>query len=102
MQWIAYALAGLAIAVTGASVVLAVRLRRAMVGGEVGQRWGLLTALLALFFLGCLLSPLGLWLQVPAEWLHLLLFAVLLLGAFFILAAIGIVREVLGFLKLTR
>jgi len=102
MQLVAYALAALSILVMGANVVLAVRLRRAIVGGEVGQRWGLLTALVVLFFLGYLLSPLALWLQVPAEWLYLLVFAMFLFGAVFIYVAIGIIRDTLSFLKLSR
>jgi hypothetical protein len=38
MRWIACGLAGLAIVVMGFDVYLAVRLRRAIVGGEVGQK----------------------------------------------------------------
>jgi len=102
MQGFAYALAGLAIAVTGLDLVLAVRLRRAIVGGEVGRKWGMLTALLGLFFFGCLLSPLAMWLAVPSEQLDLLLLALLILGAVFILAAIGILRDALSFLRLVR
>jgi hypothetical protein len=102
MPWVAYVLAGLSIAVMGADVVLAVRLHRAIVGGEIGQRWGVLTALLILSFLGCLLTPLALWLQVPAEWLNLLTLGVVLIGAVFVFVAIGIIRDALGFLKLSR
>jgi hypothetical protein len=57
MQWVAYGLAGLAIVVMGADVYLAIRLRRAIVGGEIGEKWGLLTLLITLFFAGYLLSP---------------------------------------------
>jgi hypothetical protein len=102
MQWIAYVLAGLSIVVMGADVVLAVRLHRAIVGGEIGQRWGVLTALLVLSFLGCLLAPLALWFQVSSAWLNVLTLGVALIGAVFIFVAIGIIRDALGFLKLSR
>jgi len=102
MQWIAYGLAALAILVMGFDVYLAVRLRRAIVGGEVGQKWGLLTFLIALFFVGYLLSPLALYYQLPAEYLNLLVFGVFLFGAVFVSVVIGIIKDALTFLKLVR
>jgi hypothetical protein len=102
MAWASYALAGLAIVVMGVDVFLAVRLRRAIVGGEVGQKWGLLTGLVALFFVGYLLSPLALLFQLPAEYLNILVFAVFLFGAVFVWVVIGIIRDTLTFLKLVR
>src|SRR6266568_9376201 len=102
MQWIAYGLAVLAIAVMGLNVYLAVQLRRAIVGGEVGQKWGLLTFLIGLFFLGYLLSPLALYYQLPAEYLNLLVFGVFLCGAVFVSVVIGIIKDALTFLKLVR
>jgi hypothetical protein len=102
MAWVSYALAGLAIVVMGLDVILAVRLRRAIVGGEVGQKWGLLTGLVALFFVGYLLSPLALLFQIPPEYLNILVFAVFLFGAVFVWVVIGIIRDTLTFLKLVR
>ncbi|HYS81827.1 MAG TPA: hypothetical protein VEM76_14035 [Anaeromyxobacteraceae bacterium] len=102
MQWIAYGLAALAILVMGFDVYLAVRLRRAIVGGEVGQKWGLLTFLIGLFFVGYLLSPLALYYQLPAEYLNLLVFGVFLFGAVFVSVVIGIIKDALTFLKLVR
>ena len=102
MTWVSYALAGLAIVVMGVDVILAVRLRRAIVGGEVGQKWGLLTGLVGLFFVGYLLSPLALWFQLPPEYLNVLVFAVFLFGAVFVWVVIGIIRDTLTFLKLVK
>jgi hypothetical protein len=102
MTWAAYGLAGLAIVVMGVDVVLAIRLRRAIVGGEVGQKWGLLTGLVGLFFVGYLLSPLALLFELPAAWLNVLVFAVFLSGAVFVWVVIGIIRDTLTFLKLVR
>ncbi len=102
MQWVAYGVAGLAIAVMGIDVVRAVRLRRAIVGGEVGQKWSLLTFLIGLFFVGYLLSPLALYYRLPAQALNILVFAVFLFGAVFVWVVIGIIRDTLKFLKLLR
>ena len=102
MEYGAYVLAGLAIVVMGVDVVLAVRLRRAIVGGEVGQKWGLLTVLVGVFFVGYLVSPLALWYRIPAEYLNLLVFAVFLFGAIFVWVVIGIIRDTLSFLKLVK
>ncbi len=102
MHFIAYGLAALAILVMGLNVYLAVRLRRAIVGGEVGAKWGLLTILVVFFFVGYLLSPLALYYELPAQYLNLLVFAVFLFGAVFVWVVIGIIRDTLAFLKLLR
>jgi hypothetical protein len=102
MHLVAYGLAALAILVMGADVWLAVRLRRAIVGGEVGAKWGALTVLVGFFFVGYLLSPLALYYAIPAEYLNVLVFAVFLFGAVFVWVVIGIIRDTLAFLKLLR
>ncbi len=102
MHYMAYALAALAIMVMGLNVYLSVRLRRAIVGGEVGAKWGLLTILVVFFFFGYLLSPLALYYALPADYLNLLVFAVFLFGAVFVWVVIGIIRDMLSFLKLLR
>ncbi len=102
MHLLSYGLAALAILVMGLDVVLAFRLRSAIVGGEVGAKWGLLTFLVAFFFVGYLLSPLALYYQLPSEYLNLLVFAVFLFGAVFVWVVIGIIRDTLAFLKLLK
>jgi hypothetical protein len=102
MEFVSYGLAALAILVMGADVVLAVRLRRAIVGGEVGQKWALLTVLVSLFFVGYLLSPLALYYQLPSAYLNVIVFAVFLFGAVFVWVVIGIIRDTLTFLKLVK
>lgn len=102
MIYVAYALAGLAILVMGYNAVLAVQLKRAIVGGEVGEKWGLLTALIVVFF-GCyLFSPLALYFEIPAQYLNLLVFGVFLFGAVFVWVVMGIIRDTLTFLKLIK
>ncbi len=102
MHLVAYGLAALAILVMGLNVYLAIRLRSAIVGGEVGSKWGLLTVLVAFFFVGYLLSPLALYYRMPPEYLNLLVFAVFLFGAVFVWVVIGIIQDTLSFLKLLR
>lgn len=102
MQWVAYGLAAVAIAVMAVNVVQAIRLRRAIVGGEVGTKWSLLTFLIAFFFLGYLVSPLAIYFRFPKEILDVMVFAVFLFGAVFVWYVIGIIRETLSFLKLAK
>jgi hypothetical protein len=102
MNVVAYVLAVLAILVMGANVFQAIRLRRAIVGGEVGSKWGLLTVLIAFFFVGYLFSPLALIYEIPAQYLYLLVFAVFLFGAIFVWVVMGIIRDTLSFLKMLK
>lgn len=102
MIYVAYVLAGLAILVMGVNAVLAVRLKRAILGGEVGEKWGLLTALIVVFFVCYLFSPLALYFSIPADYLNLLVFGVFLFGAVFVWVVMGIIRDTLTFLKLIK
>lgn len=102
MHFVAYALAAVAIAVMAFNVYLAVKVRRAILGGEVGTKWSMLTGLLAFFFVGYLFSPLAIYFGLPAQYLFALVFAVFLFGAVFVAIVIGIVRDMLVFLKVTR
>ena len=102
MVYVAYGLSGLAILVMGLNVVLALRLKRAILGGEVGEKWRLLTALIAVFFVCYLFSPLALWYALPAGYLNLLVFGVFLFGAIFVWVVMGIIRDTLTFLKLIK
>lgn len=102
MDLVAYLLAALSILIMGGNVLLAIRLRRSIIGGEVGQKWGLLTFLVAFFFLGYLFSPLAIYFQLPVRYLNLIVFAVFLFGALFVWVVIGIIRDTLTFLKLVK
>jgi hypothetical protein len=102
MQLVGYGLAALAILVMGLNLLLAVRLKRAILGGEVGQKWGLMTALIAVFFVCYLFSPLALFFEIPSQYLNLLVFVVFLFGAVFIWVVMGIIRDTLTFLKLVK
>jgi hypothetical protein len=102
MHLAAYVLAALAIAVMAVDVVLAIRLRRSIVGGEVGAKWGMMTGLIAFFFVGYLFAPLALYFELPAQYVYAMAFAVFLFGAVFVWVVIGIIRDTLTFLKLLK
>ncbi|HSM93949.1 MAG TPA: hypothetical protein VLT47_13785 [Anaeromyxobacteraceae bacterium] len=102
MHAVSYVLAALAIALMGSNVVLAIRLRRAIVGGEVGAKWGLMTLLVGVFFVGYLFSPLLLYFALPPQYLSAVAFSVFLFGAIFVWVVIGIIRDTLSFLKLLK
>jgi hypothetical protein len=102
MQFVAYGLAILAILLMGFNVVMAIKLKRAIIGGEVGEKWGLLTGLVAVFFVCYLFSPLALYFEIPSQYLIGLAFGVFLGGAAFVWVVIGIIRDMLTFLKLVK
>ena len=102
MVYLAYLLALAAIVVMAINVVHAFKLKRAIVGGEVGEKWTLLTTLIAVFFAGYLFSPLALYFEIPSQYLNLLVFAVFLFGAVFVMVVIGIIRQALSFMGLLK
>lgn len=100
MLWISYAVSFAAIVTMVINVVLAVRLRRAMIGGVIRSRWGMLTNLIIIFLLGYILSPLLLVFQLPIEYMSLLVFLVFLFGAVFVAVVIRILHDTLASLDL--
>lgn len=96
--WLSYGLSVLAILLMAVNTWLAFRLRRALIGGEIGERWGLLTNFILVFLLGYVLSPLLLLLQMPVEYMGLVVFVVFLFGAIFVWIVIRIMRDMLSVL----
>jgi hypothetical protein len=78
------------------NVVLAFRLRRALIGGEIRSRWNLLTNFILIFLFGYILSPLLLVFSVPVEFMSAVVFFIFLFGAIFIWIVIRIIRETLA------
>ena len=97
-----YVVSVLAILVMAVNVYQAVALRRSMVGGEIGTKWNALTWIVAVFLVGYLVAPLAVWYGMPHDDLLPVVFVVFLLGAVFVWVVIGIIRDTLAFLKLTR
>ena len=102
MIYAAYVLSFAAIVVMAIDVVLALKLKRAILGGEVGKEWTLLTTLLVVFFVCYLLSPLVLILKLPIAVMGVLVFFVFLFGAVFVWVVIGIIRDTLSFLDMLK
>ncbi len=102
MIYLAYALSVAAILVMAFDVFHALKLKRAILGGEVGKKWTLLTTLVVVFFVGYLLSPLVLVFDLGIEVMSVLVFAVFLFGAVFVWVVIGIIRDTLSFLDMLK
>jgi len=103
MLYVAYALSVVAMVWMGADVVAAVRLKKALSeGGEVGQKWSLLTNFLIFFFVAYVLSPLILLLELDIEYMSLMVFGVFVFGAAFVWIVIGVLKDTLSFLNLLK
>ncbi len=102
MLIVSYLLSVAAIAVMVTNAVLALRLRKVMIGGEVGDRWNLLTTLIVVFLGGYIIGPVLLFLNVPVETMGVMVFAVFFLGAIFVLVVIKIIKDTLTFLEMLK
>ena len=100
MLWVSYGLGFVAIVTMIINVFLAVRLRRAMIGGVIRSRWSLLTNLIIVFLLGYILSPLLLVVQLPIEYMGLVVFLLFLFVAIFVAVVIRILHDTLSSLDL--
>lgn len=100
MPYLNYALAGVAVILMAGDLFLAVRLRSALRGGEVREKWTLMTILLVFFFSGYIAGPVFLLLDLPTEVMSVLTFTVFIMGAIFVRVAIGIIKDALSFFEL--
>ena len=98
MIYVSYGLSFLGILVMVVNVVLAFRLQRVLIGGEIRSRWGLLTNFILVFLVGYILSPLLLVFSVPVEYMGAVVFLIFLFGAIFVFIVIRIIRETLSVL----
>ncbi len=102
MIYLAYALSLAAIVVMAFNVFRSLKLKRSILGGEVGQKWRFLTILVVVFFVGYLLSPLVLVFDLGIEVMSVLVFAVFLFGAVFVWVVIGVIRDTLSILDVLK
>ncbi len=102
MLYLAYTLSLAAIVVMAFNIVYALKLKRSILGGEVGKKWALLTTLVMVFFVGYLLSPLVLVFELGIEIMSVVVFAVFLSGAAFVWVVIGVIRDTLSFLDVLK
>lgn len=102
MIYISYGLAVLAILAMVVNAVMAFNLRKALIGGEIRARWGLLANFILVFLFGYILSPLLLVFSVPVEAMGAVVFMIFLGGAFFITIVIRILRDTLSVMGLLQ
>jgi hypothetical protein len=95
MLYVSYFLAFLAILMMVVNVVLAFRLRRRLIGGEIRSRWSLLSNFIVIFLFGYILSPLLLIFSVPMDLMGAVVFLIFLFGAIFVWIVIRIIRDTL-------
>ena len=102
MLYLSFILSVAATIVMTINVVMAFRLRRGIIGGEVGKRWNLLSFLMLFFLFGYVLSPLLLVFDFPVEVMGILVFGVFLFGAIFVAVVIKIIHDTLSFMDLLQ
>lgn len=100
--YVSYALAFLAIMAMVVNVMMAFRLRRLLIGGEIRSRWSLLTNFILVFLFGYILSPLLLVFSVPVEVMGAVVFLIFLFGAIFVWIVIRIIRDTLAIMGVLK
>jgi hypothetical protein len=84
----------------GINVVKAFRLRKAIVGGEVGEKWNYSLYLIIFFFVGYVVSPL--FLEINPEIKHIVISLVFLFGAVFVYIMIQLFFSVITLLGVKK
>ncbi|MBK8597797.1 MAG: hypothetical protein IPN83_19910 [Holophagales bacterium] len=107
METIVFVISALAITVMAIDLYLALQLKKAIgrgdLGkGEVAKKWNLLTALLVVFFVGYLASPLLVLFKLDPAWGNVLVFTVFLLGAGFVFLVVGVLKDILTVLDVLK
>ncbi len=95
-----YVISALATVVMAINVIRAFRLRKAIVGGEVGEKWNYSFYLILFFFAGYIVSPL--FLQISPESKDILISLVFLFGAVFVLIMINLISSVITLLEVKK
>ncbi len=95
-----YVLSVLAIVVMAVNVIRAFRLRKAIVGGEVGEKWNYCMYLILFFFAGYIISPL--FLRISPESKDILVSMVFLFGAVFVFIMTSLIFSVITLLQVRK
>ena len=95
-----YALSVVAIVIMAVNVVSALKLKKAIVGGEVGEKWNYSVYLIVFFFIGYIVSPL--FLQISPESKDLVISLVFLFGAVFVYIMIRLIFSVITLLEVRK
>jgi len=95
-----YIISAVAIVVMAINVIKAFKLKKAIVGGEVGEKWNYCLYLILFFFAGYIVSPL--FLQISPESKDILVSLVFLFGAVFVFIMITLIFSVITLLQVRR
>lgn len=95
-----YVISAVAIVVMGVNVVKALKLKKAIVGGEVGEKWNYSLYLIVFFFAGYIISPL--FLRISPESKDIIISLVFLFGAIFVFIMIRLFFSVITLLEVKR
>ena len=95
MNWVLlyYVISAAAILVMAVNVYRAFKLKKSIVGGEVGEKWNYSLYLIVFFFAGYILSPL--FLRISPESKDILISLVFLFGAIFVFLMITVIFSVI-------
>jgi hypothetical protein len=98
MDMLFYVLSGAAICVMIYAVIRVTKLRQKVSGGVVRSTWNFLTGLIVMFLLGYLATPF--FPILPAEIQRLLVGAIFLGGAVFVVIVVGLFQRIVSELGL--
>lgn len=95
-----YVISVLATVVMAVNVIKAFKLKKAMVGGEVGEKWNYCVYLILFFFAGYIASPL--FLRISPESKDILVSMVFLFGAVFVFIMTSLIFSVITLLQVRK
>ena len=95
-----YIISAVAIVIMAVNVFKAFTLKKAIVGGEVGEKWNLSVYLIVFFFIGYIISPL--FLHISPESKDIVISLVFLFGAIFVFMMIRLIFSVITLLEVKK
>lgn len=95
-----YVISFVAIVVMAVNVVKAFKLKRSIVGGEVGEKWSYSVYLIVFFFLGYIISPV--FLRISPASKDIVISLVFLFGAVFVFIMISLIFSVITLLEVKK
>ncbi|MBU7012474.1 MAG: hypothetical protein HXS46_17475 [Theionarchaea archaeon] len=95
-----YIISGIAIVVMAINVIKAFQLKKAIVGGEVGEKWNYSLYLILFFFAGYIVSPL--FLRISPELKNIMVSLIFLFGAIFVYIMITLTFLVITLLQVRK
>lgn len=95
-----YVLSAVAVGIMAVNLIKAYRLKKALVGGEVGEKWNYSLYLIGFFFVGYVISPL--FLEINPQFKNIVISLVFLFGAVFVFIMIDLIFSVITLLGVKK